>query len=67
MAGLFTRPIALLFAGQFAYITFKMKFNKGFSAYEHDLALLGGFLSLVLAGGGAGSLDRVLFGRWRAS
>lgn len=66
IAGLFTRPIALLFTGQFAYITFKMKFSKGFSAYELDLAMLGGFLSLLLTGGGAGSLDRVLFGRWRA-
>ncbi len=66
IAGLFTRPIALLLAGQFAYVTFKMKFNKGFSAYEFDLALLGGLLSLVLTGGGAGSLDRVLSGRGRA-
>lgn len=66
MAGLFTRPLSLLFAGQFGYIVFKMKFDKGFSAYEFDLALLGSFLSLLLTGGGAGSLDRVLFGRWRA-
>ena len=66
IAGLFTRPVALLFTGEFAFITFKMKFDKGFSAYEFDLALLGAFLSLLLTGGGAGSLDRVLFGRWRS-
>lgn len=66
MAGLFTRPLSLLFAGQFGYIVFRMKFDKGFSAYEFDLALLGAFLSLMLTGGGSSSLDRVLFGRWRA-
>jgi putative oxidoreductase len=66
MAGLFTRPVALLFTGEFTYITFKMKFDKGSSSYEFDLVLLGAFLSLLLTGGGAGSLDRVLFGHWRS-
>jgi putative oxidoreductase len=62
MAGLGTRPVALFFTGEFLYITFRVKFSQGFSAFEYDLALLGGFLSLALTGGGAGSLDRVIFG-----
>jgi putative oxidoreductase len=63
IGGLFTRIIALMFAGQFLYILFRMKFSKGFSGYEFDLALLCGFLGLALTGGGAGSRDEALFGR----
>lgn len=62
IGGLFTRVVSLLFAGQFLYILFRMKFSKGFSGYEFDLALLCGFIGLALTGGGAGSLDEALFG-----
>ena len=62
LAGIFTRPIALLFAGQFLFIVFRMKWTKGLvPGYEYDLALLAGFLSLALMGGGSGSLDELLF------
>lgn len=62
IAGLFTRLIALLFAGQFLFIVFRMKWTKGLvPGYEYDLALLGGFLSLAMLGGGSGSLDELLF------
>ncbi|MDI3339596.1 MAG: DoxX family protein [Sphaerobacter sp.] len=64
IAGFLTRPIALLFSGQFLFIVFRMKWSKGLvPGYEYDLALLGSFLTLAMLGGGAGSLDEVLWQR----
>lgn len=64
IGGFLTRFFALLFAGQFLFIVFRMKWSKGLvEGFEFDLALLGGFLALALAGGGAGSLDEVLLRR----
>lgn len=60
IAGFMTRLVALLFAGQFGFIVFKMKWGKGFQGYELDLALLTGFLTLVLLGSGSGSVDHVV-------
>lgn len=63
IAGLFTRLVSVLFTGMFLFILFRMKWSKGLvEGYEFDLALLGGFVSLALLGGGAGSLDEVLRG-----
>lgn len=61
IAGIATRLVALLFSGQFLFIIFRMKWTKGLvQGYEFDLALLGGFLSLLLLGGGSGSVDDAL-------
>lgn len=63
ICGLLTRITALGFAAEFLYIVFNLKWDRGLvQGFEFDLALLGGFLSLALLGGGAGSLDEILFG-----
>lgn len=59
--GAFTRGVAFLFSAQFIFIVARLKWSKGLvEGYEFDLALLGGFLSLLLMGGGTGSLDDLL-------
>ena len=59
--GIFTRPIALLFAGFSiaAALLFHNNFgNRGeLLHFEKDLALAGGFLVLAVAGAGRWSLD----------
>lgn len=61
IAGFLTRLIAFLFVGEFGFVILRVKWSKGLmQGYEFDLSLLAGFLSLVLLGAGAGSLDRLL-------
>ena len=64
--GLFTRPVAFLLSGQMAVAYFMAHAPKGFWPLQNrgDLAVLYCFvfLYMAVAGGGAWSLDRLLFG-----
>lgn len=64
--GLFTQPVALLFAIEMLGAISLVHLSKGFfmpDGYEYALTLLGGALALALAGAGEYSFDRVLAAR----
>jgi putative oxidoreductase len=67
--GLFTRPIAALFAVEFAVITFGATFKNGFfftapngGGYEHPLLVLVLMIAIAIAirGSGRCALDRLV-------
>jgi putative oxidoreductase len=60
LLGLLTRLSALLLSVQFTVIVFYVRMIKGVG-WENDLALLAGFLALLILGPGAYSLERLVF------
>jgi putative oxidoreductase len=69
IAGLFTRPLALLFALDMAGAIVMVRAKGGFFApegFELELLLGTAALALALAGGGAPSLDAVIAARRKA-
>jgi putative oxidoreductase len=65
--GLFTRPIAALFAVEFAVITFGATFKNGFfftapngGGYEYPLLVLVLMLAIAIRGSGRCALDRLV-------
>jgi len=69
--GLFTRPVAFLLSGEMAVAYFMMHASQGFFPLENrgELATLYSwvFLFMAVAGGGAWSLDRLLWRRRSAT
>jgi len=66
LVGLAGRWVGLLFAIQFAYITFLLKLPAdGWGAARLDVMLLAGAILMVLAGSGRASLDAVWLERER--
>jgi putative oxidoreductase len=69
--GLFTRPVAFLLSGEMAVAYFMVHASQGFFPLENrgELAALYSwvFLFLAVAGGGAWSLDRLLWRRRSAT
>lgn len=67
VAGLFTRPVALLLSGEMAVAYFTVHLPRGLFPIANggELALLYSFvfLAIAAAGGGSFSLDRVAFKR----
>ncbi len=68
--GLFTRPAALLLAGEMAVAIWRVKSSHGYLAvheYEFELALLTACFALATVGAGSISVDQPLFegGGWR--
>ena len=64
MLGLFTRPAALLLAGEMTVAIWKVHSSKGYLAvheYEFPLALAVACFALATVGAGAFSLDQPLF------
>ncbi len=63
--GLFTRPVAFLLSGEMAVAYLMFHAPKGFWPIQNggDLAILWAFVFfyMIIAGGGAWSLDRLLF------
>lgn len=70
LLGLFTRPIAALFAAEMLVAIPLVHLANGFfvadGGYGHALLTLAAGATLALAGAGAPSLDRVLAGRGKA-
>jgi len=64
LAGLFTRPVAFILAGEMAVAYFRSHFSRGFWPIKNggELAVLYSFIFLYLSavGGGPLSLDRLL-------
>ena len=68
IAGLLVRPAAASLAFAMVVAIFSVHIGKGFfvekSGYEYALALLAVAVALVFSGGGRGSVDRSLSGRF---
>ena len=65
IAGLFTRPAALLLAGEMAVAIWKVHSLHGIMSvkdYEFPLSLFAGCFALATVGAGLASLDHVIFG-----
>ncbi|MGC9611072.1 MAG: DoxX family protein [Minisyncoccia bacterium] len=61
ITGFLVQIVTVLIAIQFAVITFKFNWKKGFvNGYEYDLLILVAALALTVLGGGAFSLDKFL-------
>lgn len=68
LVGLASRWLGLLFAIQFAYITFLLKLpSQGWGPTRIDVMLLAGAILLFLAGSGRGSVDEVWLERDRGA